>query len=163
MTTRSAYFTNWTNEPFDGYWNGRKRTFQPGDSVRVPELIARNWATALTNRELVRVKRDEDGRMVREKAEDGSGRMIPVYIIPDGDKYTSPKFPEQVPIFYDMFVKGFQLTDEPGPNQQPKDELDLYIESANAPLRPEARGIASKPVQVVNAPDDDEFEGQPNQ
>lgn len=79
---RTAQFHNFTSKPFTGYWNGKGRTFAPGEKKFMPEYLARHFAKHLSNSVL-----SELGH----------------------DTATSPKFPEQVPKFMEQFNKAFQL------------------------------------------------------
>lgn len=76
----NATFFNFDIEPFQGWWNGRSKTFQPGEKVRMPAYLAEHFAKHLSNKVLIR-------------------RGL--------DTYTSPKKPADVPIFMDEFKKTF--------------------------------------------------------
>jgi len=108
---RTALFKNWTEEEFTGHWNGKPRTFEPGESIYMPEFLARHFAKYLTNRELLRV----------------NSKGIPRY--KGGEKMTSPKKPEDVPLFMELFNKAFQLDDDT--EEDKKDDIDTLINVAN--------------------------------
>lgn len=110
-----AKFTNWTKEEFVGEWNGKKKKFPAhpaeGSSVWLPDYLAAHWSKYLTNRELQRMI---DGKEV----------------YPGGETMTSPKFPDQVPLYMELFNKAYTSSeeDEVGENQ---DDLDTLIAVAN--------------------------------
>ncbi len=139
MENKTAIFTNFTSEDFKGYWNGKGKTFRAGQSVFMPEGFARHFAKHLVNRELLRTK--PDGTLV----------------YPNGDTMTSPKFPEQVPVFMELFDKAFKLDEnEDEVLSDETDELDTAINTAQK---------QRDNVQVVEPPDDEDdtnqFEGKP--
>lgn len=156
---KTALFTNFSSEPFTGYWNGTGKTFQPGQSLYMPDGLARHFAKHLVNRELLR--RDANGNLIYK----------------DGEKFTSPKKPEDVPLFMELFNKAYtpdESSDDVGDNKQ---DIDALINSANKnrekrlkekeAIKQEAskQPDPSQP-QVVLPPDlDDEdeesFEGKP--
>lgn len=125
---RTALFHNFTNEPFTGYWDGKPRTFKAGESKYMPEYLARHFAKHLTNRELIRLGKETS---------------------------TSPKFPEQVPDFMEIFNKACIIEQE-----EEQDALDVEIESKNRkeisvnvdePKAPKQKGEP----QVIIPPDAD--------
>ena len=152
---KTALFTNFTNEEFTGYWDGKGKTFIPGQSLYMPDYLARHFAKHLTNRELLRI--DKNGSLVYK----------------DGEKMTSPKKPEDVPIFMELFNKAFtpDESEEIG-SVEKKDDIDTLIDVANK--NKEVSNSLEKPVkgkqdpkqpQVIDVPpsDDDEeeeFEGK---
>lgn len=85
----AALFTNWTDEDFVGYWNGRAIEIKAGKSKYMQDYLARHFAKYLTNRELLRT--DKNGNL----------------IYPHGDKCTSPKDQDQVPLYNDLFYKAY--------------------------------------------------------
>lgn len=76
----NAFFHNFTDEAFTGFWNGKPKTFKPGDRTLMPAWLAEHFAKHLTNRELIK-----------------AGKEV----------YTSPKQPAQVPEFMAVFRKCF--------------------------------------------------------
>ncbi len=76
----NAFFHNPTSETFVGFWNGKPKTFNPGDRVLMPAWLAEHFAKHLTNRELIK-----------------AGKEV----------YTSPKQPGQVPEFMNLFRKFY--------------------------------------------------------
>lgn len=132
---KSAIFHNFTTKPFTGYWNGKPKTFKPGDKVWMEEYLARHFAKHLTNHVLLTSGNAKD------------------------ETYTSPKKPEQVPQFMDIFNKAF-IPDE---SAEEKDEAQVQTDLAQR-----AHGQTPAPAekaQIVEPPagdDEDEeaaFEG----
>lgn len=109
---KTALFTNFTNEDFTGYWDGKAKVFKAGQSVYMPDYLAEHFAKHLTNRELL--KRKNDGTL----------------IIPNGDKFVSPKRPEQVPVYMELFNKAFTPEDKTEFGSE-GDDIDALIGAAN--------------------------------
>ena len=133
---KTALFTNFTDKEFIGYWDGKARKFTPGESKYMPDYLAQHFARHLTNRVLI-----EKGL----------------------ERATSPKFPEQIPEYMQIFNKAYipDTSEELGENK--KTELDIDIEVANKnkeipqekPLgRPKKQN--PKEPQVVLPPDFEE-------
>ena len=153
--SKTALFTNYTDEEFIGYWDGKGRKFAPGQSLYVPDYLARHYAATLTNRELLRI--DKNGQPV----------------VKDGEKMTSPKHPEQVPKYMELFNKAY-TPDEEEESTKKKSDLDTEIDVLN---RNKTKELSSKKTgkqdpeepQVVLPPDFDEdddessFEGKPKE
>lgn len=150
----SALFTNFTDKEFVGYWDGKPKKFAPGASLYMPDYLARHFAKHLTNRELLRT--------------DASGSLV----YKNGDKFTSPKKPDEVPVFMELFNKAYipDNTEELG-NQT--DNIESLIESANK-NRPSVSSITNTPAkqdstkpQIITPPDFDDdaesFEGKPKE
>lgn len=145
---KTSLFTNFTDQEFIGYWDGKGKKFAPGQSVYMPDYLAKHFAKHLVNRELLRA--------------DASGNLIHK----DGDKMTSPKFPEQVPIFMELFNKAF-TPDEMDELGDKKDDLDTLIDVANKNRQEKvgAKAVSTPPEkqdpaqpQVVLPPDFDDEE-----
>lgn len=79
MTNQTATFHNFTDQPFTGYWNGKSKTFKPGEKQAMPTWLAEHFAKHLTNQELHKAGMDN---------------------------YTSPKKPTEVPQFMDLFKRA---------------------------------------------------------
>lgn len=88
---QNATFHNFSIEAFTGYWNGKPKTFQPGEKVYMPAYLAEHFAKHLANRELIRAGKDT---------------------------YTSPKFPRQVPVFMEVFNKAYIPDTAPAANNE---------------------------------------------
>lgn len=109
---KTGLFTNFTDKEFVGYWDGKGKKFAPGQSLYMPDYLARHFAKHLVNRELLKP--------------DGGGNLV----YKDGDKMTSPKFPEQVPLFMELFNKAY-TPDETEDLGEKKDDIDALIGAAN--------------------------------
>lgn len=131
----TALFTNFTDQEFTGYWDGKPRKFKPGESLYMPEYLAKHYAKHLVNRELLRVNSRGD------------------LIHPGGDKMTSPKFPEHVPLFMELFNKAFTPEHQSEDGQTEEINTEITVENKNRQGDP----------QIILPPDDDEeeFEGKP--
>lgn len=151
MTT--SLFTNFTDEEFTGHWDGKPRKFAPGQSVYMPTFLAEHFAKHLANRELLR--RDSGGTLIYK----------------DGEKFVSPKKPEEVPLFMELFNKAFTI-DEDEVSEEKEDELDTQIKVANknrggeGQIAPVEDKQESNAPQVVTPPapsgdDESSFEGKP--
>ena len=140
---KTALFTNFSEETFTGYWNGKGKTFKPGQSVYMPNYLAEHFAKHLVNRELLRVKPDG----------------TPVY--KDGEKMTSPKKPQDVPLYMDLFNKAY-TPDDDEPMSQEGDEMDTAIDTANKNRQQrdsEAAAQSPDEPQIIMPPEDDEDDG----
>lgn len=127
---KTALFFNFTSNPFTGYWDGKPKTFKPGEKVYMPEYLAKHYAKHLTNKVLL-----EQGK----------------------ETATSPKFPEQVPQFMEIFNQACILEDE----SEEQDEAQLATDIANrSHTTPKVKDTAERntPVQMVEVPGDDEDE-----
>lgn len=129
----ASLFTNYSDQEFTGYWDGKPYKFKAGQSKYMPDWMARHFAKHLTNWELLR--------------EDANKNLIH----PNGDKMTSPKFPEQVPTFMEFFNKAYTPDDTAEKNV--KSELDIELEILNKE-QPSSE-LAKESVA------DDEFENKP--
>lgn len=167
---KTALFNNFTDTEFIGYWDGKGKKFAPGVSVYMPDYLARHFAKHLVNRELLRT--------------DAAGNLI----YKDGDKMTSPKKPEDVPIYMELFNKAF-IPDDMEEMGDKKDDIDTLISVANKNrgktvdtqnvagqnenarvARPSAPSTEQDPnePQYIEGPTDDEdeedsFEGKPKE
>jgi hypothetical protein len=111
---KTAQFTNFTDQEFIGYWDGKAKKFAPGQSLYMPDYLAVHFAKHLTNQELLRT--DKDGSLIHK----------------DGDKFTSPKNPKDAPIFMKLFNQAYtpDLSEEEDLGDK-KDDVDTLIASAN--------------------------------
>lgn len=143
---KTALFTNFSNEPFTGFWDGKAKTFTPGQQVYMPDYLAAHFAKHLTNRELLKKGLERS---------------------------TSPKRPEDVPEFMELYNQAYQ-PDEDEPMTQQEDGIDVAIAVANKNRQKrEALGGAAPQgevdptqPQVILPPDDEddeegEFGGKP--
>ena len=156
--SKTALFTNYTDEEFIGYWDGKGRKFAPGQSLYMPDYLARHYAGTLTNRELLRVNKN--------------GQPI----VKDGEKMTSPKYPEQVPKYMELFNKAYTPDEEDEAPEKKKSDLDTEIDVLNRNKSKKLPDIKKgkiggkqdpKEPQMILPPDFDEdddessFEGKP--
>lgn len=150
---KSAIFVNFTDEDFIGYWDGKPRMIKAGDKVALPDYLARHFAKHLTNRELLRINKD------------GS----PAY--PNGEKMTSPKRPEDVPFFTNLFNRAYvendNEVDEGSIDEQVEilngndNEIDEVEEINDEPKPKKVRKFKKKEKIEEENEEDEEFEGEP--
>jgi len=138
---RTAQFHNFTKQEFVGYWDGRSRKFKAGEKKWMPEYLARHFAKHLVNKVLI------------EKGQ---------------ETLTSPKFPDQVPQFMELFEKAFFLQEEEEETDV-AERTDVHggindIEEEPIKTAP-ARGrkgiktvVDNKPPQIITPPGDDDDE-----
>lgn len=118
----TAIFHNISSQPFTGYWDGKKRTFASGSKKLLPLYLAEHFALHLTNKILI------------EKGDYTS---------------TSPKKPEDVPNFKELFDQICipQDTDE-------DDIVEMPV--SNIVDRPKVKTIVdNEPPHVIGSPVDD--------
>ncbi|OGM06046.1 hypothetical protein A2125_01495 [Candidatus Woesebacteria bacterium GWB1_43_5] len=127
---KTALFVNFTNQEFIGYWDGKGRTYPPGASEYMPDYLAQHYAKHLTNRELLRTTLD--GTLIHK----------------GGDKMTSPKKPEDTPLFMELFNKAY-IPDDIDDIGNKRDDLDSLIGSAN---KNRADKIAKVEAKIKDAP-----------
>lgn len=125
-TMKTALFTNFSNEEFIGFWDGKGKKFEPGQSLYMPDYLAEHFAKHLVNRELLR--RKPDGSLITK----------------NGDKYVSPKRPKDVPVYMELFNKAY-TSDELEELGEKKDDIDTLINVAN-----KNKGENKKAEDVVN-------------
>lgn len=131
---KTALFFNFTDKPFTGYWDGKPKTFKPGDKVYMPQYLAEHYAKHLTNKVLL-----EEGK----------------------ETSTSPKYPEQVPQFMEIFNKACIVEDE----TEDQDEAQLATDVTNRNHTAPKTSTDNEPSQLVPVPgddDDEDFEGLNN-
>lgn len=131
---KTAYFHNFTDEPFIGMWDGRKKVFKPGAKLLMPESLAAHYATHLANRELIKM-----------------GEFTS----------TSPKKPAEVPKFKELFDKACIIDEDS--YEEDENDMDIAIlndPTNRRAAREENRGPGAEP-QIIGTPggnDDDNFE-----
>jgi hypothetical protein len=127
---KTALFHNFTDKPFTVYWNGKPQVFKAGEQKYMPEYLAEHFAKHLTNQVLIENKDVTS---------------------------TSPKHPDQVPKFMELFNRAC-IKDK---SADEGDEAAFQIELANRGRTPssdiETPTLSSAP-QIVEAPDADEDE-----
>lgn len=126
---QTAIFTNFTSEPFIGYWDGKAKTFAPGARKLLPAYLAAHYATHLANRELIK-KGDHTS--------------------------TSPKNPEQVPHFMEMYNQAYEAQDD----GDDEDIVEMPERTVTSTPR-EKTIVDNRPPQIIGSPDDSDetFEG----
>lgn len=135
---KQALFYNFTNKPFTGYWDGKPTTFKAGEKKYMEDWRAKHFAKHLVNQVLL-----EQGK----------------------ENSTSPKFPEQVPDFFNLFNKACIVEADQDENQDASDLIHKQHEpSSNLPGNPAKVPtiVDNKEPQIIKGPDDDEdenFEG----
>ena len=127
---RTAQFINFTDKEFVGYWNGKGRKYPSGASEYMPDYLAKHFAKHLVNRELLRTT--PDGTLVHK----------------DGDKMTSPKFPEQIPLFMELFGNAY-IPDEADDLGSTEDGLDALIGAANKNRQDRTAKVETAKIESV--------------
>jgi len=112
MTTKYI-FHNFTTKPFTGYWNGKAYTFKPGVKKYYIKGIAENFAKHLANQVLT-----ENGK----------------------ETFTSPKKPNEVPVFMEVFNKALLTEEVPDEDNLdiPGGEVESDVPSMNIKVAPRA-------------------------
>lgn len=132
-TNNEALFFNFTNKPFTGYWDGKARTFKAGAKMYMEEWRARHYAKHLTNQVLL--------ELGKENA-------------------TSPKFPNQVPEFMEIFNKAFiKEEDQMEENIDASDLINKQHQAKKAEVEPTIVDKEEPQVIAVPEEDEEEFEG----
>lgn len=126
---RTALFHNFSDKPFTGYWNGKGRTFKPGDRKYMPKYLAEHYAKHLVNSVLI-----------------AQGKETSV----------SPKKPEQVPAFMELFNQAFILEDEDNGEQDKAENQSQLAEREHR-----SRTENTKETKAKSADTDEEFENIP--
>lgn len=147
---KTAVFVNFSPEVFIGFWNGKsygpsivkdtdgknKKGFKPGDTMAMPDYLAKHFAKHLANRELLRKAKDH----------------------PEFERFTSPKKPEEVPEFMALFNQAC-IMDE-SIDDEKKDELDVQMEviAKNRAQKTELPANEEEVHVVTDFPEDEEDE-----
>ena len=124
---KTALFTNFSNELFRGYWDGKGRDFQAGEAQYMPDYLAKHFALGLANRELQ--------KLGKERA-------------------TSPKKPEEVPEFMAVFNQAY-APDEDVELGDGKDAVEVQIAIANKNRDQKAAKKSASPVKPEAKPAED--------
>lgn len=126
---KTAIFHNITNKPFVGFWDGKGKKYEGGARKLLPDYLAKHYATHLTNQILI------------EREEYTS---------------TSPKFPEQVPKFMEIFNQCYV----PQEDEDEGEDVEMPVE--NVPSSRIQEPTSAKEPQIippVEGDDDEDFEG----
>ena len=145
-TMKIVKFVNATDTDFTGMWNGQKKLVKPGQSLYMADYLAFHFAKHLTNRELTKAGLHN---------------------------FTSPKKPEEVPQFMELFNK-FIVLDEHQDDMGDMDIMDVKPVSKHVEEDPKMaakrggattlRGVDdpdfvdSDKVKSEKGDDEDEFE-----
>lgn len=122
---KNVTFINISNKPFTGYYDGKPHTFKAGQSLMMPDYLAKHFAKHLTNQILL-----ERGK----------------------ETATSPKFPDQVPDFKNLFDQIYIDNDAPE-----KTEAEAQIEAANnVPSMSVPVTGPGKEAQIIGSVDDED-------
>ena len=144
--SKTALFTNFTDQEFIGWWDGKAKKFEPGQSLYMPDYLAQHYAKHLTNRELLRT--DKHGNLIYK----------------NGEKFTSPKKPEEVAVFMELFNKAY-TPQEDRANEEISEggrgDVDSIIESTNKNKEKEKKSSKSKDDK--GKAEEDEFKGKPKE
>lgn len=131
---QTALFINATNEAFTGYWNSQAYEFGPAGSKDKPDRLymeawkAHHFAKHLTNRELMKV----DG----------------------GETHTSPKNPEQDPMFMELFNKFVIVQGDSTESKVHSDVINMNEGLSSDIEPPKNKGGRPKKIET-----EEEFEG----
>lgn len=125
---KTAIFHNITSKPFIGYWDGKGKKYEAGARKLLPDYLAKHYATHLTNQILI------------EREEYTS---------------TSPKFPEQVPKFMEVFNQCYI------PQEDEDEGEDVEMPVQNVPSSRIQDPVSAKEPQYITPVDgdDEDFEG----
>lgn len=135
----TALFTNFSTEEFIGHWDGKPRKFAPGESLYMPTYLAEHFAKHLTNRELLKLGKERS---------------------------TSPKFPDQVPEFMELFNKAYtpdEVTEKPKAGRESVDDI-IAVANKNRRSPQSASEEDEEPAKAEFTPNnggDDSFENKP--
>lgn len=103
----TSLFHNFDTESFTGYWNGKPHTFKAGEKKYMPSYLAEHFAKHLTNRILTR-----------------NGKEL----------YCSPKKPQEVPAFWEIFTKACIKQEESSGDDQA--DMEIREKNMTSDLRP---------------------------
>lgn len=135
---KTALFVNFTDQEFVGYWNGKGRKYPPGASEYMPDYLARHFAKHLVNRELLRT--DVSGNLIHK----------------NGDKMTSPKKPDDAPIFMELFNKACIEEGTSDDLGEKGDDLNSLISAANKNREAAAPITDAPPISKPRQPKEQE-------
>ena len=141
--SKVALFHNFSDEAFTGFWGGKPETFKPGKKKYMQAFLAAHYAKHLTNRELLKLGKET---------------------------CTSPKVPEDVPDFWNMFQQACTMVsnDDVDADQAQADVIDRQMRADKGEPSMDVPGIPAKvaspgqEAQIVTAPDaedEENFEG----
>jgi len=134
---KQALFYNFTDKEFIGYWDGKAKKFAPGAKQYMEDWRAKHYAKHLANSVLI-----------------ANGK----------ENSTSPKFPEQMPEFLNLFNQACIVEDDQEEEQDASDLIEKQHEATlNIPAPKQVPTVVdSKEPQIIKTPDSDDdesFEG----
>jgi len=130
---KQALFYNFTDKEFIGYWDGKAKKFAPGAKQYMEDWRAKHYAKHLANSVLI-----------------ANGK----------ENSTSPKFPEQMPDFLNLFNKACIVEKDQEEDQDASDLIEKQHEATvNIPAPKKVPTVVdSKEPQIINTPDSDDDE-----
>lgn len=140
---QKARFKNWTDRPFTGYWNGKAKTYGPGEGATMPLYLAAHYAKHLANRELLR--RHKDGTLVHE----------------GGEAMTSPKKPEEMPLFQKFLQNAVTPSKEEIETGDESDDPNVLAEIEQDNEEQQEQKVDGDSEPSTDGDDEDNFEGKP--
>lgn len=153
----TALFTNFSNEKFTGFWDGKPRNFAPGESKLLPTYLAKHYAKHLANRELLKIGKERDTSPKVKINQDGS------------EYYDNINFNE-------MFNKAFIPSDTIAEGVDENDSVDTQVavtsnqkkeetvdlNSNIEPKKEEAKAPEAPSVPTEESNTEEAFENNPN-
>lgn len=138
---KTALFTNFTNEEFIGYWGGKPKKFNPGQSLYMPDYLARHFAKHLTNRELLKKGMERDTSPKVKTLADGTEVIENVN-------------------FMNLFNKAYTPDESDEYGDEQKQDVDTLIDVANKNREKKSNSPQDpNEPQMVPNPDFDEEDG----
>jgi hypothetical protein len=122
-----AKFVNFSDQPFTGSWNKETETFAAGASKFMPDWLAKHYAKHLVNREILK--------------------------FPGGETMTSPKRPEDVPVFMELFAKAYIEEDGSSQSDEKVEQEVIDKNERTAPKRASKKKAAA-PEAFEGTPDE---------
>lgn len=152
--SKTALFTNFSSEEFVCHWDGKPKKFSPGQSIYMPDYLAKHFAKHLANRELLRKGKERD-------------TSPKIKVRADGTKYIENEN------FNEVFKKAYtpDETDDGLDTKEKRPDVDMLIDLANknsqkkqAESKMSAKDKFHFP-QIITTPESDDkeegFEGNP--
>ena len=151
---KSALFTNFSSEEFIGYWNGKGKKFAPGQSLYMPDYLAKHFAKHLANRELLKAGKERDTSPKVKIDKDGNERIDNEPFIEMFNKAYTPDETEELGDKADDIDTLIEVTNKN--REEGKTDLTQVQSQKQDPTKP----------QIVVPPDfddtdDDSFENNP--
>jgi len=130
---KQALFYNFTDKEFIGYWDGKAKKFAPGAKQYMEDWRAKHYAKHLANSVLI-----------------ANGK----------ENSTSPKFPEQMPEFLNLFNQACIVEKDQEEEQDASDLIEKQHEATlNIPAPKQVPTVVdSEEPQIIKTPDSDDDE-----